>query len=203
MLWDQDIKMRLNLAGEESSRFDAFIKEQDTVRIKKTLRGIQIDDRDADRLIEAWNASEAERDANIRAQEAADNAIRRIPVTTADIQTPYDVIGPLFFQTSNKGVFGSSFKTLWKQYLDELRERRAEGLFSPQHADWGYFAGVGMSVGQNDFDDAFYIAVEEMKKKAAIIGADAIVGMRMDFDLDTNGYQYFYLQMYGTAVKYK
>ena len=32
--------------------------------------------------------------------------------------------------------------------------------------------------------------------------ADAIVGMRQDIDLDTAGWQFFYLQMYGTAVRY-
>lgn len=33
------------------------------------------------------------------------------------------------------------------------------------------------------------------------MGADAIIGMRQDIDMDTNGFAYFYLQMYGTAVK--
>ena len=49
---------------------------------------------------------------------------------------------------------------------------------------------------------SFFIAVEELKKRAAILGADAIVAMRHDIDLDTNGLAYFYLQMYETAVKY-
>ena len=36
-----------------------------------------------------------------------------------------------------------------------------------------------------------------------MLGADAIIGMRQDIDLDTNQFQAFYLQMYGTAVKFK
>jgi uncharacterized protein YbjQ (UPF0145 family) len=36
-----------------------------------------------------------------------------------------------------------------------------------------------------------------------MLGADAVIGMRQDIDLDTNGFQFFYLQMYGTAVKFK
>jgi uncharacterized protein YbjQ (UPF0145 family) len=56
------------------------------------------------------------------------------------------------------------------------------------------------SAGQNDFDKAFYIAVQELKSRAEILNADAIVSMRQDIDLDTNGFQYFYLQMYGTVV---
>lgn len=57
------------------------------------------------------------------------------------------------------------------------------------------------SAGQNDFDKAFFIAVEELKKRAAMLGANAIIAMRQDIDIDTTGFQFFYLQMYGTAVK--
>ena len=59
------------------------------------------------------------------------------------------------------------------------------------------------TAGQNDFDKAFFIAVQELKSRASILEADAIVSMRQDIDLDTNGFQHFYLQMYGTAVKFK
>lgn len=59
------------------------------------------------------------------------------------------------------------------------------------------------SVGQSDFEKAFFVAVEELKVRATMVGADAVIGMRQDIDLDTNGFQFFYLQMYGTAVKFK
>ena len=49
----------------------------------------------------------------------------------------------------------------------------------------------------------FFVAVQELKKRAALMGADAIVGMRQDIDLDTETFQFFYLQMYGTAVRFK
>jgi predicted RNA-binding Zn-ribbon protein involved in translation (DUF1610 family) len=48
----------------------------------------------------------------------------------------------------------------------------------------------------------FFIAVEELKKRAAMLSADAIIGMRQDIDMDTSTFQFFYLQMYGTAVKF-
>ena len=57
------------------------------------------------------------------------------------------------------------------------------------------------SVGQNDFEKAFFVAVQELKKRAVVLGGDAIVSMRQDIDLDTNGVQFFYLQIYGTVVK--
>jgi uncharacterized protein YbjQ (UPF0145 family) len=63
---------------------------------------------------------------------------------------------------------------------------------------WGEF-----SAGQNDFDKAFYVAVQELKSRASILKADAIISMKQDIDLDTTAFQYFYLQMYGTAVKFK
>lgn len=76
-----------------------------------------------------------------------------------------------------------------------------EGGVSVAKKDWGGLYGE-WSVGQNDFEKAFYIAVEELKKRAVILGADAIICMRQDIDLDSNGFAYFYLQMYGTAVRY-
>ena len=72
-----------------------------------------------------------------------------------------------------------------------------------QKFDWGFLYGE-LSYGmQNEFDKAFYIAVRELEKKAIRMGADAVIGMRQDIDLDTVNFQYFYLQMYGTAVKFK
>lgn len=41
----------------------------------------------------------------------------------------------------------------------------------------------------------------EAKQRAVMLGGDAVVSMRQDIDLDTSGFQYFYLQMYGTVVK--
>ena len=73
---------------------------------------------------------------------------------------------------------------------------------STEKADWGVLYGE-FSAGQNDFDKAFFIAVQELKARASILKADAIICMRQDLDLDTNGFQYFYMQMYGTAVKFK
>ena len=54
-----------------------------------------------------------------------------------------------------------------------------------------------------EIKDELKVTVEELKKQAARIDADAVIGMRQDIDLDTNGFTYFYLQMYGTAVKFK
>ena len=61
--------------------------------------------------------------------------------------------------------------------------------------------GYEGDVGQNYFDIAYYMSIAEMKIRARQLGGDAIVGLRMDFDLDTTNMSAFYLQMYGTVVK--
>jgi uncharacterized protein YbjQ (UPF0145 family) len=63
---------------------------------------------------------------------------------------------------------------------------------------WGEFSG-----GQNDFDKAFYIAVQELKSRAEILNADAIVSMRQDIDLDTNGSSIFIFKCTALVVKFK
>jgi len=125
-----------------------------------------------------------------------------VVVTTADIDRPYDVVGPVYFQVSNKGIFSSPLKKLTTQYQEEIARLRASGQASPMKMDWGFLYGE-WSVGQNDFDTAFYIAVQELRQRALRLKADGIVGMRQDIDLDTTNFSFFYLQIYGTAVRYR
>lgn len=136
------------------------------------------------------------------AQNVAPGAQPGIIVTTGDLKEPYQIIGPIYFQVSNKGVFSSQLSKLVKQYRDEIEAMRAQGQVGAERVDWGFLYGQ-WSVGQTDFEKAFFVAVEELKKRAKMVGADAIIGMRQDIDLDTNTFQYFYLQMYGTAVRFR
>ena len=124
-----------------------------------------------------------------------------IIVTTGDLKREYEVLGPVYFQVSNKGVFSSALGTLKKQYMAEIQAMKKKGTMSQARSDWGFLYGE-WSVGQNDFEAAFFIATEELKKRAKMVGADAVICMRQDIDMDTNGFAYFYLQMYGTAVKF-
>lgn len=130
------------------------------------------------------------------------NNVKNIIVTTGDLKQDYEVIGPVYFQVSNKGLFSSALDKLVKKYSSEIARKKKEGTISREKADWGFLYGE-WSVGQSDFEKAFFVAVEELKVRAAMVGADAVIGMRQDIDLDTNGFQFFYLQMYGTAVKFK
>lgn len=122
-------------------------------------------------------------------------------VTTGDIKRDYEILGPVYFQVSNKGVFGSALSKLVKQYQNEIAQMKKNGSMSKDRPDWGFLYGE-WSVGQSDFEKAFFVATEELKKRAEMVGGDAVIGMKQDIDMDTNGFAYFYLQMYGTAVKF-
>jgi hypothetical protein len=126
----------------------------------------------------------------------------RIVVTTGDVNREYEILGPVYFQVSNKGLFSNQLGKLSRQYEEEISEMKRQGQLADRKADWGFLYGE-FSVGQGDFEKAFFVAVQELKKRASLLGADAIVCMRQDIDLDTNAFQFFYLQMYGTAVKFK
>ncbi|MBQ3009625.1 MAG: heavy metal-binding domain-containing protein [Oscillospiraceae bacterium] len=139
--------------------------------------------------------------------------LRDIPVTTTDLKEPYEVLGPVFFNTTNKGVFSSAFTKLCEKYTKEpysVLVKRPGGE-SIQTGEFGSFllslfdlgGGYEGSVGQWQFDDAYYYSIAELKLRCAEMGGDAVVGMSMDFDLDTNNAAAFYLQMHGTAVKLK
>jgi uncharacterized protein YbjQ (UPF0145 family) len=125
-----------------------------------------------------------------------------IIVTTGDLKQDYEILGPVYFQVSNKGIFSSSLSKLLSKYKKEIADMKSRQQMSQYSFDWGFIYGE-WSVGQSDFEVAFFVAVQELKKRAALLGADAILGMRQDIDLDTNAFQYFYLQMYGTAVRTK
>ena len=123
-------------------------------------------------------------------------------VTTGDLKRDYEILGPVYFQVSNKGIFGSALSNYVKKYQAEIQAMKKRGTMSEDRADWGFLYGE-WSVGQSDFEKAFFIATEELKKRGEMVGADAIICMRQDIDMDTNGFAFFYLQMYGTAVKFK
>ncbi|MFV0555322.1 MAG: heavy metal-binding domain-containing protein [Mangrovibacterium sp.] len=136
-------------------------------------------------------------------QSAKSNRMNEIIVTTGDLKQEYDVIGPVYFQVSNKGLFSSALSKLTKKYMDELQELKRMDLVSREKLDWGWLYGEYSFGMQNDFDKAFFVAVKELQQRARILGADAVIGMKQDIDMDTMQFQYFYFQMYGTAVKFK
>lgn len=135
---------------------------------------------------------------------------KKILVTTADLQEPYEVIAPIVYNTTNRGLLSSNYSNLEAKYCQEPFDQLVVAPeLSPQKSGDGTllislfdpsFTFEG-SVGQRHFDKAYYLCVAELKLRALQLGGDAIVGMRMDFDLDTTNWGAFYLQMYGTVVR--
>lgn len=127
-----------------------------------------------------------------------------IIVTTGDIQEDYTIIGPVHYQVCTGSFFLSDpFSDLVNQYRKELPSSDdAKARTVHDQRDWGPVYGQHTLKGR-DSDAAFYIAVEELKKRALLLDADAIIHMRQDIDLRSDGAYYFYLQMYGTAVRLK
>jgi len=126
-----------------------------------------------------------------------------VVVTTGDLKQEYEILGPIFFQVSNKGLFSSQLSKLVKKHHSEIEELKKTGSMMQGKADWGFLYGEYSFGMQNEFEKAFVVAVRELQQKAEKLGANAIIHMRQDIDLDTNNFQFFYLQMYGTAVKIK
>jgi len=129
-----------------------------------------------------------------------------MPVSTGDIPGKYEIIGPVYFQLSNKpeGLGESPLSNYKELYAEEIEQlvsseegRKMDDGTLTWACAWGQWC-----LGQSHFDIAFFIAVEELKKRADMIGADGIIFMRHDVDLNLEAYQFFNLQMYGTAVKF-
>lgn len=161
---------------------------------------------DTDYKKEMIKSKAAKEAAEERAAEAKQRAaeyrqkVNAVIVTTGDLKEDYEIIGPVYFQVSNKGLFSSTLSDLVNKYSAEIEEMKNHALMSERRSDLGFLWGE-YSVGQNDFEKAFFVATQELKKRALMLGGDAVVSMRQDIDLDTSGFQYFYLQMYGTVVK--
>ena len=147
--------------------------------------------------------------------------IQKIFVTTTDIKREYDIIGPVFYQINDAGS-GKMIFQKQKEYRSVINALKDQNQLVNQNASITESIGAlsGMielfstgdisastkdllGNGHTQFDEAFFISVEELKKRAYYMGADAIIGMKEELNLDTNGFQHFYMQMYGTAVKFK
>ena len=83
--------------------------------------------------------------------------LSNIIVTTGDLKEDYDVIGPVYFQVSNKGFFSSTLSDLINKYSEQIRVMKSDDTMSRDRTDWGFLWGE-WSVGQSDFEKAFFVA---------------------------------------------
>lgn len=123
--------------------------------------------------------------------------MNEIITTTGDLKADYEVIGPIYFQVSNKGFFTSKLTKLVKKYTTE-----AEALQNDPENKWQKIFGESSLDANKRYEKAFYVAVRELQETAKKLGADGIIGLRHNLTLDDR-FELFHLQMYGTAVKLK
>ncbi len=82
--------------------------------------------------------------AEQRAAEAKQKAaeyrqkVNAVIVTTGDLKEDYEIIGPVFFQVSNKGIFSSTLSELVNKYSAEIEEMKNNALMSERRTDWGF-----------------------------------------------------------------
>ncbi len=48
-------------------------------------------------------------------------------VTTGDLRKEYEVVGPVYFQVSNKGIFSSALSKLSNEYEAEIAQMKQQG----------------------------------------------------------------------------
>lgn len=109
-------------------------------------------------------------------------------ITTGDLDYTYDLLGIVYFHMDNKGVFSNDFETLRQKHRARL--------------DWLRQNGQLQTEGLTQLNEAFYIALEEIKTRAGLLGANAVVFLRHDTDMSGSTFDDFRLQMYGTAIKF-
>ncbi len=117
----------------------------------------------------------------------------QVVVSTATISEPFDTIGPVYAVTTNmKGV------------LDAAARKLGIDLQAVSDSEVMSALVLGDSVANYQaFPIAFAVCVEQLKRQAARLGADAVVGVKMNFDLDRSGVglMAFTMQLIGTAVR--
>lgn len=129
--------------------------------------------------------------------------LKKIAVTTCDIHDhKYEIIRPCFYQVSNKGWFNDKLMNelkdpVVKYYLSETNhEQESESAL-------GFLLYGEASVHQEEFEQAFAAAIINFKKQTLMTGGNAVIGYRQNIEIDTdNKHAWFYLQCYGTIVKF-
>jgi len=130
-----------------------------------------------------------------------------IIVTTGNIKENHSIIQPVFVQISNKGVLKNQYEQLEIKHQKLIQGLQDKELLPPNPSSKKRNS-LSSSMESTDItgvrmEKAFYIALEEIKQKAAHLEGDAVVYMRYETDFLANPSNEFYLQMYGTVVKFE
>jgi len=124
-------------------------------------------------------------------------------VTTGDLKYLYDVISPVYFRATNQGIgFINPLNKLKKKYSDEIVTMKKNGLMSRNILGLEFLLYGDSSLGHDEMEAAFFVAMRELQNRAFRLRCDAIVSMHQNIDFHPIN-QFYQIQMYGTAVRFK
>jgi hypothetical protein len=127
-----------------------------------------------------------------------------IIVTTGDLKYAYSIIQPVFVQISNKGILKNQYDHLEVKHKNILQGLQEKGILPKEdNKKRGTIAHQSTSSTGHKMERAFYLALEEIKIHAQQLGGQAVVYMRYETDFVDSLPNEFYLQMYGTVVKFE
>lgn len=128
--------------------------------------------------------------------------MKKILITTGDIEQKYQLLGPVFYHISNKGLFSNQLAKLIKKHNEDIQKFNSQGG-SFYDSDWSIVYGSHYLQNNDEQEAAFIISLRELSSKAENLGADAVINMRCDIKFEVSGFQGFSLHIFGTAVKFQ
>ncbi|MBP9946336.1 MAG: heavy metal-binding domain-containing protein [Vicinamibacteria bacterium] len=119
----------------------------------------------------------------------------QVVVSTTMISEPFSVLAPVYALATNKGG-----------QLDAAARKLGINVKSTSDSEvlGALFLGDS-SANYEAFPIAWHVCIEQLKRQAASLGGDAVVGVRMVFETDRSGIglSHFTMHVYGTAVRRK
>lgn len=100
-------------------------------------KNVEEDDSVSACLTDSFNTEEGneERRAKAAANTRQLERESRIKVTTGDLSMPYEIIGPVYFSVSNKGLLFNQLRDLISKYRELLSEMTSSGTMTAATLD--------------------------------------------------------------------
>jgi uncharacterized protein YbjQ (UPF0145 family) len=117
----------------------------------------------------------------------------QIVVSTIQLSEPFRTIGPVYAMTTNKhGILDQAARELGIDFTALTSDEFFSALV------------LGDSTANvHALPVAWTVCLEYLRRQASRLGADAIIGLQMNYDVDRSGggFTVFTMQLYGTAVR--
>ncbi|MDB5013150.1 MAG: hypothetical protein JWQ25_1352 [Daejeonella sp.] len=126
--------------------------------------------------------------------------VNELTITTGDLKREYEIIGPVYFSVNNTGIFKNKLALLIEKYENAIKSEK-EAFAVSRQSNWEVLLSEALE-GKNLLDKAFYISLMELKAKAILLKADAIIELSHNLELPTASHAFLQMQMYGTAVRF-